>query len=254
MSTRIEQFTVGDHPRVEVTNTSGQIAVVPGVTGSIEVAIDANGENYAIEQLGDTVSVRPVRGFLKRIFSSDILIRVPEGTVVEARNASGDIAIEASTAGLDAVTASGDIRARPVAGAVRIKTASGDISVERVTGSLDVVTASGDTRTGSVDGHLTVKSASGDVTIGRCGGNVVVNSASGGVRINRLDGVDVEVRTLSGDVVVGIPPRRRIELDMQSMSGELRNRLPEGDGSPPEATVRIRAASISGDVTMEGVS
>lgn len=79
-----------------------------------------------------------------------------------------------------------------------------------------------------------------------------MNSASGDLRIGRVDGSEVNARTLSGDVVLGIPARRRIDVDMQSMSGDLRNRLPKGDGSPPEASIRIRAVSVSGDVTLRG--
>ncbi len=114
MTTRHERFTIGEHPRIEVTNTSGDIAVVEGDEGVIDVTIDGSGENYTVEQVGDTVVVRPERGFLKRIFSSDIVIRVPAGTEVEAKNASGDVSVEVNASGLQIATASGDIRARRI--------------------------------------------------------------------------------------------------------------------------------------------
>jgi hypothetical protein len=39
---------------------------------------------------------------------------------------------------------------------------------------------------------------------------------------------------------------------MDSISGELRNRLPAGDGSPPEVVVRLRISTVTGDVTLRG--
>ncbi len=254
MTDRHEQFDVGDHPRIEVSNTSGQIAVVAGDPGRIDVTIDGSGDKYTIENYGNTVVVRPERGFLKRIFSSDIVVRVPAGTDIEAKNASGDVSIDVDAGDVEVVTASGDIRARVVAGAARLKVASGDVGLDHVNGSLDVISASGEVRVVRVDGDLAIKSASGDASVATVGGSVSLSSASGDLKVGRLDGADVQIRTLSGDVVVGIPPRRRVELDMQSMSGDLRNRLPEGDGSPPEATVRIQASSVSGDVTIQGAS
>ncbi len=254
MTDRREQFDVGDRPRLEVSNTSGHIAVVAGDPGRIDVAIEGSGDKYTIEHYGSTVVIRPERGLLKRIFSSDIVARVPEGTDIEAKNASGDVSIDVDAGDVDVVTASGDIRVRTVAGTARLKVASGDIGLDHVAGSLDVVSASGDVRAVRVDGDVAVKSASGDASVATIGGSVSLSSASGHLKVGRLEGEDIQIRTLSGDVVVGIPPRRRIELDMQSMSGDLRNRLPEGDGSPPEATVRIKASSVSGDVTIQGAS
>jgi DUF4097 and DUF4098 domain-containing protein YvlB len=254
MTDRRERFDVGDRPRIEVSNTSGHIAIVAGDPGVIDVAIDGSGDNYTVEQYGSTVVVRPEGSFLKRIFSADIVVRVPGGTDVEARNASGDVSIDVDAGELDVATASGDIRVRAAAGTARLKVASGDISLDHVAGSLDVISASGDVRVVRVDGDVAIKSASGDASVATVGGNVSLSSASGTLRVGRLEGEDVQIRTLSGDVVIGIPPRRRIELDMQSMSGDLRNRLPEGDGSLPEASVSIKASSVSGDVTIQGAS
>jgi len=254
MTTRSKKFNVGDHPRLEVANTAGDIAVVAGDDGIVAVTVDGNGDKYTVEQVGDTVVVRPEKGFLKRMFSSDIVVAVPSGTEIEANAASGDVTIEVTAGDLAIATASGDVRIRRIDGSARIKVASGDVGVDHIAGTLNLISASGDLRVHSVDGDVIVKTASGDVNIGRVGGTASLNSASGDLRIGRLDGGDVRAHTLSGEVIVGIPPRRRIELDMQSVSGSLRNNLPEGDGSPPEASIRVRAVSVSGDVTLRGAS
>ena len=59
-------------------------------------------------------------------------------------------------------------------------------------------------------------------------------------------------KTLSGNLKIGIPPRRRVDFDVQSLSGEMRSDLPPGDGSPPERTIEIKVKTISGDVLLVG--
>jgi len=253
MSDRHEQFSVGGRPRVEVTTTSGDITIREGVAGAIEVRLEGSSEQIEIEQVGDTVIIgSPRRGFLRRMLSSDVRVTAPSGTDVQAHSGSGDINVDLSVAHLEAAVASGDIRALRIEGNATIKAASGDVSLEHVAGRLELSTASGDARVGSVDGDLSSNTASGDLEIDYAGGSAALRTASGNLTIRRFDGEELSAKTLSGNLKVGIPPRRRIDVDVQSLSGKLRNRLPEGDGSPPEAEIVLRANSVSGDVTLLG--
>ena len=126
------------------------------------------------------------------------------------------------------------------------------MSLEHVAGRLEVSTASGDVRVGSVQGDVNSTTASGDLSIDEVGGSASLRTASGNLTIGRLTGGDLSAKSLSGNLKVGIPPRRRIDVDLHSLSGKLRNRLPEGDGSPPEAEIVVRANTVSGDVTLLG--
>ncbi len=254
MSDRHEQFSVGDRPRVEVSTTSGGITIREGAAAIIEVRLDGSSEHVEIEQVGDTVIIGPPRGgFLRRIWSSDVTITAPAGTEVQARCGSGDIHVDCAVADLDAAVASGDIRTRRVEGDATVKAASGDVILEHIAGRLEASTASGDVRVGSVDGDVTVNTASGDLSIDHVGGSVLLRTASGNLTIRSLGGQELSAKTLSGNLKVGIPPRRRIDVDLQSLSGKLRNRLPEGDGRPPEAEIVVRVNTVSGDVTLQGV-
>ena len=255
MSDRHEQFSVGERPRVEAATTSGGITIREGVAGTIEVWLEGSSEQVEIEQVGDTVIVGPPRGgFLRRVWSGDIVVNAPSGAAVEVRCGSGDIHLDLPVGDLDASVASGDIRARRVAGNATIKSASGDVVLEHVAGRLELSTASGDARVGSVDGDVNSNTASGDLTIDRLGGSALLRTASGNLTIRRLDGQDLSAKSLSGNLKVGIPPRRRIDVDLHSLSGKLRNRLPEGDGSPPEAEIVVRVNTVSGDVTLQGAT
>ncbi len=73
---------------------------------------------------------------------------------------------------------------------------------------------------------------------------------SGDVRIDSLREGTVSVRSVSGDVVLGIAPGSAVDLDASTASGDLVSEVPLSDapaeGSNP--TVVIRGVTASGDV------
>lgn len=246
-----ETFAVGNRPRVELSTRSGDIFVAEGPAGEIEVTLDGSPKRFAVSQHGDTIVVEP-EGGIGLGSSTDISVKVPAQTSALLKCTSGDVFVDALLSGLEVGVASGDVRVRTVTGDASVKTASGDTTIETVEGRLDIATASGDVRIGRVGLELAMATASGDAVVDSVDGSVSLRTASGDVKIRRFDGPDLTAKTLSGDVTVGIPRRRRIDLDLQSLSGSLRNRLPEGDGSPPEKTIRLRVKSVSGDLVLTG--
>jgi DUF4097 and DUF4098 domain-containing protein YvlB len=251
MSRRHEQFTVGDHPRVELSTFSGDIVVAEGDAGVIEVTLNGSPDRFIIEQRGDTVVAEPESG--RRIGgSTDITVKVPAGTSARLKCTSGDILVEVPISKLEAGVASGDVRAVHVTGDASVKTASGDTRIENVGGSLNIATASGRAGIGPIGGDLHMTAASGEAVIESIYGTARIRTASGDIRIRKFDGTDLIAKTISGDVTIGVPSRRRIDVDLQSLSGSLRNRLKKGDGSPPEKTITLRVKSVSGDLTLRG--
>jgi DUF4097 and DUF4098 domain-containing protein YvlB len=251
MSKRQERFEVGPRPGIELATFSGDIVVTEGPDGVIEVLLNGAPDKFTIEQRGDTIVVQP-EGSRRFARATDITAKVPPGTAAQLKCTSGDLLVEVPLSRLDAAVASGDVRARAITGDATIKSASGDTAIDNVDGRLEINTASGDARIGHVGFELTMNTASGDARVDSVDGPVRLRTASGDVRIRRFDGGDLTAKTLAGDLTVGIPKRRRIDLDLQSLSGSLRNRLPEGDGSPPEKTITLSIKSVSGDVTLTG--
>ena len=70
--------------------------------------------------------------------------------------------------------------------------------------------------------------------------------------VRTVEGPSVAAKNMSGDLKLGIPPRRHVDFDVQSLSGEMRTDLPDSDGSPPEKTLKLRVKSVSGDVLLVG--
>jgi len=253
MSTRTETFAVGERTRVEASTTAGDVVVTAAPAGTVTVLVDGSrAEEYVIEQRGDVVTVEPAKGVRRWLGGADIHLEVPPTATLELSCTSGDITVNSAVLELVANVASGDIRVDDVARSARIKSASGDVFVDRVGERLDVSTASGTLRIGTVGRDVSVTTASGDTYIDRVGETVNLRSASGDVEVTRFDGTDFKARTLSGDVRIGIPSRRLLDVDIQTLSGELRNRLREGDESPPERSASLQLKTVSGDVTLQG--
>jgi DUF4097 and DUF4098 domain-containing protein YvlB len=250
MSDRIETFEVGEHVQVVAATRSGDITVVGGPPGSVRVAIDGGGAgNYDIDQIGDVVTVEPRRKGRFRGSSVDIVLTVPESSTAELSCTSGDILVQGPVAELRASVASGDVRVDTVETVCKVNSASGDIRVNRALDA-EINTASGTVRLGQVDRALRLNAASGNVYAVSVGDSAMIKVASSDIRISSFEGSDISVKTMSGDLHLGIPPRRTVELDFSSLSGRLRNKLPASDGSPSEKTVQVMVAAVSGDLTL----
>jgi DUF4097 and DUF4098 domain-containing protein YvlB len=73
------------------------------------------------------------------------------------------------------------------------------------------------------------------------------------VRIGRCDGAEISVKTVSGDIVIGLPTGIRVEPDIATMSGKVS--LPAAASKPNERgaiaerrAVRLRLRAVSGDI------
>jgi DUF4097 and DUF4098 domain-containing protein YvlB len=187
-----------------------------------------------------------------QIFSVDITLVVPPDANLALSCTSGDVVVDTHVEEIEAGTASGDVRIASVGRIANIRTASGDIRVGSVGEHLSVTTASGTVRIGDAMRDAIITTASGDVYVDSIGERAEMKTASGDVDVRRLIGGELFVRTLSGDLRVGIPPSRLLDFDLQTMSGELRNRLEKrDDGAEPERTVRLQLKTVSGDVTLQ---
>jgi DUF4097 and DUF4098 domain-containing protein YvlB len=112
-----------------------------------------------------------------------------------------------------------------------------------------VQTAAGDVSAGPVGADADVKTASGDIRLDDVGGNVSVNSASGDVRLGAVSRGKVELKSVSGDMMVGIRRGSRVWMDVKTVTGDAHSELDAG-GEDDEAgpLVELKATAMSGDI------
>lgn len=250
----IEQtFNVGNTPRLTARISSGSIEILEGGADTIDLQIESSRENdFVISQTGDTITVRrPLggNGWSSRESSTRIRVEVPTGTSVRISGASAEITAEVRLAEAFIDTASGDVSLSEVRNA-KIKSASGDLTIGVVSGEASLRTASGDVRIGDVGEKMDVTTASGSVDIGLARGDVTSSAASGDLAIDRFEGSDLNLKSVSGNIRVGLPRGTKVALDARSLSGHiaLPERTPSGTVRDDRRQVRARLRTISGNI------
>ena len=75
-------------------------------------------------------------------------------------------------------------------------------------------------------------------------------TASGDVSVGRHEGDELTISTVSGDVALALAPGRRVDVDLNTLSGRID--LPAAPAAPLQpatgAVTRLRFRSVSGDL------
>ena len=164
------------------------------------------------------------------------------------KTGSGDVHVEAG-AHVKVGTGSGEVSLGRVDEAWA-KTGSGDIAVEAVAGDVTLSSGSGDVRVSEIDGNASISTASGNVDVRTSSGALGVKTASGDVAVRRAFAGELEAKTASGRVTVGVPEGTAVLLDCRSVAGQCRSGLTasaapaEGD----EQRLQVRARTVSGNI------
>ncbi|MEO6571553.1 MAG: DUF4097 family beta strand repeat-containing protein [Ilumatobacteraceae bacterium] len=248
---RRETHEVGPHASLEIDVRTSAVEVRASVDERIQVDITGGTPDaWEIHVAGTRVSLRePTRAASRR---ARLYVEVPVGTDVEVRSTTGDVDLGGILGEVRVRSASGSVRADTVAG-FEAHTATGDLRLGTCADEADATTVSGDVAIGTVGGRLQVSTASGDVRLDVVGDSARVGTTSGDVRLNRFDGADLSVKSVSGDISLGLPGGIRVEPDISTLSGRTRLPPPATTLAPPggRRVVRVRLQSVSGDITIE---
>jgi hypothetical protein len=186
----------------------------------------------------------------RRIPDLHLEVEAPTGSSIDASTASADIETRGRLAEAVIASASGDIVLEHVTGDARVKTASGALEAGEIGGLVSFATASGDVRVERIGGRGDIKGVSGDVGIGEAAADLSVQTVSGDQEIGSVAEGQITLRSVSGDVHIGIRAGALVDLDINTVSGSLRSELdvsevpPAGEGQ----RVSVRGRTVSGDV------
>jgi DUF4097 and DUF4098 domain-containing protein YvlB len=235
--------------------SSGSIEIVESEAGRIDLRIDSSREiEFEVSQAGDTITVRRPQnggGWSRRESSSRIRVAVPVGTTVRISCASADVTAEVRLNEAYIDTASGDVAVWEVRSA-KIKTASGDVAIGTASDEIGLRTSSGNIRIGDAGGRMEISTASGSVDVGIARGHVRSSTASGDVEIDRYEGADLDLKSASGNMRIGLPTGSKVALDAQSLSGDIRlpERKPSAGTRADRSQVKAKLRTISGDIEL----
>lgn len=261
MNIRTHRFPVGDGaPAVEIRNPAGSV-ILDAVEGAPEYVVEIEPLDSAAQESLDGVEVHVLGSRLRvvaperRLFRSGsfaIRVTAPAGIAARVAAASADAELRGELGRVQLTTASGDGVVESCAD-LQLRTASGDARVGAVRGRATIAAASGDLRLDAVGAALEARTASGDVEVGTASGEISVTTASGDVHIDRATGGRIGVRSVSGDVSVGVVPGLKVWLDLSSASGRMESHLDTepldtatgADDGPAQLTVSLR--TVSGD-------
>jgi DUF4097 and DUF4098 domain-containing protein YvlB len=239
------EFTVEGSPVVRIAIRSGRVNVEEGDSGVVRLRIDSSDSRFELQQRMGTIEASGAG-------RTYVTVHVPPRAEVEVESSSGDVTISVPLARLEASTASGNIDFGTTE-RLRAKTASGRVRGDQVDGEAICVTASGSIRITRLMDRADLSTASGDVTVGECAGIVHCATLSGNVRLEKVTAPSVKVKSMSGGVRLGIPPRTRLELDAESLSGKVRLPEPNPRPEPPEREISVKVRLVSGDLRIERV-
>lgn len=241
--TTVELTPLSDTERARRQIENSEIVLIERGDGH-EVVVDADPDDFSFRRGVLSISFTGRRDPLR------LRVRAPHGADVRLATGSADVRAEGRYGEVESKTASGDVYFGEIAGEAAIKVASGDVRIDRVGGSLKLQSAAGDLNVGSVGGSAEIKTAAGDVNLDEAGGGVSVQSASGDVRVGAVSRGAVELKSVSGDLLVGVRRGSRVWMDVKTVTGDARSELELGE--PPDEEdgplVELRATAMSGDI------
>lgn len=258
----METFDVEGPVRVTVENPAGEVKVATGDAPRAEVEVRALRDDEASRdavantrvELRDgelVVEVPHRRGSFLIGRDPQVLVdvRVPHDSALAFATASADVAARGRYGEVRGKTASGDVTLTDAA-SVSLEAASGDLRVDEVRGSARLRTASGDVAIGHAAGRIEAAVVSGDLRVRSADEGGAVQAVSGDIELGAVARGDVEVRSVSGDVSVGVPAGVRVHVDVSTVSGDLDSDFAltatpvESDGP----VVSIKGRTVSGDL------
>ena len=210
--------------------------------------------NFKVTLEGDTLLIQEPDGFgwpLRRSPKIHAVVRVPAGSSLAAKLASGDLRAKGDYGIVQTDLSSGDTYIERTTGDAEVKSASGEVQIDKVGGSLRVGSASGDVHVGDVTNDVSISTASGDLTLRTVGGSIEGKSASGDITVGRLRQGRAQFTTASGDVTVGVAAGTGVWLDLNAASGSTTSDLTmnqDATQADQSAHLELRARTASGDI------
>jgi len=245
---------------VEVEIIGGSLRIVAWARPEVSITGQVDGADLDISSSADRTRIRTIP--TREHGEADLEIHVPRASRVETKVVSATVEVQG------------------VVGALRIEGVSGDITATGAPSEVTVRNASGDVRLDVASASVSARSISGAVHVSGARGRIMVESVSGDCTSEGGDFTEVEMRSVSGEVVFAggitgqgtfeykthsgrielrVPVKTNADFELRTFSGSIESRL----GAPRQGSsavdfrsgnggARVRARTFSGDIEIEG--
>lgn len=218
-------FRVRQGDRLRVNNQGGDIRVRAWDRNEVRVqAQHSRRTEVEIDAGGSVIEIR-ARGRLGMQGLVDYDLAVPAWMGLELGGLNAEVSVEGTKGPIKVETVQGDITVRGGAESVSLSTINGRIDVSGARGRIDLRTASDDIVGRDLQGDIRAEAIAGDVSLRDIDASQVdVQSVSGDlVYTGRIaERGSYSLLTHSGDVTIGIPERAGATLSLSTASGDFR--------------------------------
>jgi len=282
-------LTVNGPIRLELNNTSGNVAISGSSDSKVHIHADARASGFGfdspdkrmqqllanppIEQHGDVIRIGEEMRHLRNV-SISYVIEVPRETEVvasvlsgtqtiqdvrgpvNAKAASGSIRVSHIERQTQLSSLSGSIRADSIGDDLRANSASGSVTVSNIKGDVRISALSGSTQIMKPGGRVEASTASGNVDVEGATSDVKANAASGRVSVNGNPGTSSywDLKTASGTVQLGVPSNANFHLSAEAVSGEIKSDVPVVVEEQGKHSLRARVGTGGGRVEVHTIS
>lgn len=193
---------------VSISNIAGSVEVSGWSRNEVDVLAELGSgvEELIVERDGDSViiQVKADRNSNRGV-SSDLVVRVPEGSSIDVTAVSADI---------QAKDVRGEQRLHAVSGDITTNTYAADLEVEAVSGDIEVV---GD----SEQAHTQLTTVSGDIDTAALGGDIEISTVSGDVVVANGVFRRVQAETVNGDLTIRAALADGGRMDVETINGKV---------------------------------
>ena len=196
---QMHTFEVGDNPTIDVTGFNGEIEIVTGSDGVVDVKAKLaipNRVSYSATVSGNTVTI-----VAKKTGSGITIGRSPQANirlVVPARST------------IEARTSNGPVNVTGIIGDGDLETSNGKITIDGVTGTFDSSTS---------NGGVKITNSTGEFTADTSNGRIEFSGAFS------ADG-DNEFSTSNGSIDIAFTDEPNVELDARTSNGNVNSDRP----------------------------
>jgi len=216
---------------VSISNISGSVDVSGWSRKEVEITgmLGDDVEELIFERNGNEIEITvraPKRN--SHDVSSNLVIKVPEQSSVEAVTVSADVDIQNVHGAQELQTVSGDVDSEAFSADVEIMTVSGDIELqgddqkartelESVSGDVEAQNLAGEISTNTVNGDITlVNSSFSRVRLETVNGDIIFESAL-------TKGGNFSLETINGDVDIDFNESISARFDIETFNGDISN-------------------------------